>query len=156
MLRNQNNMMSSLAAPAVHQNISLSVPDRCTNTKTYYAWIRSPLLGVFGRRKRTVRYLREPDSRLTPREQEKYGVISESHETSVWFRLLGYGCHWSQQYPYGSILPSLRFYPVIKHFSAEHLTLIEQGCIQEIQQAFEHGTLHPLTVDSYGRTVLHV
>jgi hypothetical protein len=80
-------------------------------------------------------------------------VTLASYEV-IW-ALLGYGVHWSKDYPYGSISPSLRVFPVIQDFDAYH-DLIVDGTIQKIQQAFVSGTLHPFSKNQAGHTLLHV
>jgi hypothetical protein len=136
--------------------MSLSVPNPCTNTKTYYAWMRSSLHWIVISRRRKVKYLQGANDRLSPQKQENYGVIPESYGTLVSLNLLGYDCHWRQQYPYGIVLPSLRLYPLVGSLFDRFDDLIPCGSIQEIQQAFGSGLLHPWTVDTFGTTLLHV
>jgi hypothetical protein len=143
-------------ASTAFQDVSLPIPGPCTNTKTYHEWMRTPLGWAFIRRKRTIKYIREANSRSNPHEREQGLVISKSYETAISFGFLGYGCRWSKHYPYGSILPSLRVYPVVKNLDQDYDLLIARGSIQEIQRAFASGALHPLTVDTGGQTLLHV
>jgi hypothetical protein len=73
--------------------------------------------------------------------------------TVVWF---GYGIRSSRTRPYGSILPSLTTYPVVPEYSPEIISLIVNGTLFEIQQAFHTGVVHPLTRDEAGQTFFHV
>jgi hypothetical protein len=148
-------MIASPVVPNVHQDTFLSALNPCTKTKTYYKWTTSPLGWAVIRRKRTIKYMREDNSRSKPQEAEDDLIILESYETSVSFEVLGFGCRWGQQYPYGSIIPSLRVYPVVQRLH-KHYHLIASGSIKEIQQSFATGVLHPLMVDTSGVTLLHV
>jgi hypothetical protein len=154
-LQNQNNIVASPVVPKVHQDTSLSTLNPCSNTKTYYKRTSSPLGWVVIHRKRIIKYMRGYNSRSKSQEAEDDLIILESYETSLWSRVLGFGCHWGQQYPYGSIIPSLRVYPVIQTLHI-YYDLIASGSIQEIQQSFSSGVLHPLMVDTSGLTLLHV
>jgi hypothetical protein len=80
-------------------------------------------------------------------------VTFASYEV-IW-GLLGYGIHWVKDFPYGTISTSLRVFPVVKDLDVYN-HLIENGNVQEIQQAFISGVLHPFTKNPAGHTLLHV
>jgi hypothetical protein len=168
MLLNQNTIMVSSStsyAPrqsrlleegisSIH-NRSLVLPTRRKNTKVRQEWIRSPLnrFGIYQRR--TTKYMRIASGQPNSSEQETDHVISDCYDSIVSCGLLGYACQWSRQHPYGNILPSLRVYPLVNDIWL-HLNLIKDGTIEEIEQAFRSGVLHPFTVDPYGRSLLCV
>lgn len=60
-----------------------------------------------------------------------------------------------QANPHGCLISSISTYPVISSIW-DHWNLIENGTIDEIQQAFASGALHPFTRDVNGDDLLHV
>jgi hypothetical protein len=137
------------------QTMSFSSSKPHRNIKTRHEWIKSPLNRFGIRQKRTTKFLRMDSSRDVNSMQESDTIISECYKTIVSLNMLGYACHWTRQYPYGNILPSLRVYPVVENWH-EHTKLIRDGTIEEIQRAFASGALHPFTMDKHGNTLLDV
>jgi serine/threonine protein kinase len=90
---------------------------------------------------------------------------------------LGLGFRLSRRTPYGSILPSLRMsflfssrsrtsftnifrryigiYPIVEYFDTE-MSLIQDGTLLDVQQAFATGRIHPFVQTEYGDNLLAV
>jgi hypothetical protein len=140
---------------AVCHEMFVSAPTGGVDTITRQQWIKSRLGWLGIRQRRTTKYLSIPGPR-----QRKFGhaaenVIEDRHETFLYWQFFGYGFHVSRQYPYGSILPSLRVYPVIKDFK-RYEYMMQKSSVVEWQQAFETGALSPFVRTQYGQTLLHV
>jgi hypothetical protein len=116
--------------------------------------IPSPLCRFGIHQRKVVRYIDAAGKQTDSSHHTANKVISETYETS--WTVLGYGFHWSsQQYPYGSILPSLRVFPIVEDIT-KYEDLIFKGTLQEVQQAFTSGIVHPFTTSATGCTLLHV
>jgi YD repeat-containing protein len=114
----------------------------------------SPLRRFGIHRRRVIRYVDAAGRQTGLSYDTANKIISETYETS--WTVLGYGFHWSrQQYPYGSIVPSLRVFPIVEDIT-RHEDLISKGTVQEVQQAFTSGVLHPFITSTTGCTLLHV
>jgi hypothetical protein len=167
-LLNQNTVMESSStsyAPrqsrfleegiASNQKTSLITPARRRNTKVRQEWIRSPLDRLGIRQRRTIKYISIASTGSESGKQGTDHVISESCESIVSWGFMGYACQFRRGYSYGNILPSLRVYPLVENLRLHH-GLINYGTIEEIEQAFRCGVLHPFTVDTYGQSLLDV
>jgi hypothetical protein len=122
---------------------------------TRQEWIQSPLHWFGIRRRRTTRYLNVTARDAKDVETNRVHTISEIYEIFVVWKLLGYGLHCRREYPFGSILPSLRAYPIVNRLW-QYYDLLCLGSLHEIQQAFASGHIHPFVVDVNGYTLLHV
>jgi hypothetical protein len=118
-------------------------------------WIQSPLHWLGIRRRRTTRYLIITAAGVKQTSANRTQTISEIYEIFVIWQLLGYGFHCRREYPFGSILPSLRVYPIVNRLW-QYYDLLCLGSLHEIQQAFASGQVHPFVVDVNGYTLLHV
>jgi hypothetical protein len=151
----QNRLKSPRNIVHSDHNMSLQTPPPSRSTKTRQEWIQSPLNWFGIRHRRTVKYMCVTSGQPNEPQQKKDIIISESYESVVSWNLLGYACHWSRQYPYGSILPSLQVRPLVRNIWTYN-KFIQDCTIEKIQQEFESGVLHPFSVDMYGESLLHV
>jgi hypothetical protein len=135
------------------QNMALISPKYGVNTKIRQQWLSSPLrrFGIY--RRRLIRQTSVAKDQTDELGCTSHEVTSASYE--VMWNLLGYGVYWSKDFPYGNISPSLRIFPVVESLRP-YDELIETGTIQQIQQAFMSGVLHPFTKNQAGHTLLHV
>ncbi|KAH3911890.1 hypothetical protein HBI56_137800 [Parastagonospora nodorum] len=135
-LLNQNTMISSssishtqnhmrLSANNINttRTISLSSTKPHHNFKTRHKWIESPLNRFGIRQRRITKFIRMDSSQTIYSKEEAETIISECYETFISWNLLGFAFHWSRQYPYGNILPSLRVHPVVDNFYKRQLSL---------------------------------
>jgi hypothetical protein len=141
------------ASSVSQQNTSLVSPRYGIHTKTCQQWISSPLHRFGIHQRKSIR-----QTSITDDQAHEPGCLSNevtfaSYEV-IW-KLLGYGVQWSGNSTYGSIMPSLRVFPIVEDLGVYN-DLIQTGNIQKIQQAFRSGVLHPFTKDQDGYTLLHV
>lgn len=122
-------------------------------TKIRQWYVDSPLnrFGIYQRR--SVRRVLAAEKEKGAEISSSNAIMSISHELYCYF--LGYGICWTQQYPYGNILPALRIFPLVQDLF-HYDSLIRRGTIFEIQQALSSGVIHPFTRDTHGWTLLHV
>lgn len=86
---------------------------------------------------------------------EVYLSTTNHRKILVTWRSIGYGFQWQSRYPYGSVLPSLRVFPITESMR-KYQYIIENSSLYEIQKMFHSGQMHPFTQDVRGRTLLHV
>lgn len=125
--------------------------------KTRHWWVESPLRRIGIQQRRTTRSVVVYSKEHTADTVGRVSITSDNYD--AFWGLLGYGIHWSRQYPCGIILPSFRVYPIVErfHFDESHHKLpIWTSSIEEVQQAFYSGALHPFTKDINGYSLLHV
>jgi hypothetical protein len=123
------------------------------NTHSRQQWILSSLhsLGIYI--KNSIRETSIAGYETHGNKSSSNYVTFASYEAT--WSLLGYGVHWSRTYPYGNILPTLRVFPVLESIEICN-DLIVSGTLQEVQQAFSSGAIHPFTKSEGGHTLLHV
>jgi hypothetical protein len=83
-------------------------------------------------------------------------VVSEEHEFFLAWRLAGYGLTWNLQRSYGNVMPSLRVFPIVSHFSPEVTSLMKDGDVGSFQQLLSDGVIHPFSRRPDGYSLLHV
>lgn len=83
-------------------------------------------------------------------------VISEDDETTIVWRMLGYGLTWIQHRSFGKCVPSLSTFPVICEFPDSVYTVFDTGEIQDFQDLLDRGVVHPFSRDYDGESLLHV
>jgi hypothetical protein len=147
-------------APAISINHQeLYCPSReVTKLKTFRRQFKaSSTLEWFGiYQQKSVHYVRHEGNKTCDRRNTTNNTISTSHDVILKWRLLRYGFHWVQQYPYGCIIPSLSMYPVVEDLYGLCIDLFYSASVREIQQKFSSGALHPYTRDVFGKSLLHV
>jgi hypothetical protein len=111
-------------------------------------------LGIY--RRRVIRYqdqrIEHPESNVKSYKRE---ILWTANEVSAMWKFLGFGMTFTQQHPYGSIFPSLRTYPV-GVLNDELWQTFRHGSVQELQEKFSTGALHPFFQTSIGFSLLHV
>ncbi|KAF2853001.1 hypothetical protein T440DRAFT_497472 [Plenodomus tracheiphilus IPT5] len=118
----------------------------------------SPLLATLGLRcSKVTRHYRtgslDPSRRSSNHQDE---IIVETDERSLVWTRVGYSISWSQSHSWGNILPSLRVTPIVRDFDSDVLETIYNGSVQELQQLFTSGKIHPYTRDQWGQSLLHI
>lgn len=83
-------------------------------------------------------------------------IISEDHETTLLWGILGYGLTWIQCRSFGKAVPSLSTFPVVSSFSEEIFNVFENGEMQDFQDMLCRGEIHPFSHNAQGRSLLHV
>jgi hypothetical protein len=84
-------------------------------------------------------------------------VAVEEHELFIAWRLLGYGLTWNLQRSYGSIMPSLRVFPIVRQLGPKVVSLMRDGGdIGSFQQLLSDGVIHPFSRRPDGFSLLHV
>jgi hypothetical protein len=124
------------------------------------SWVPSPLRMLGIHQRKSVRRIGMTKSDGNQSEDAQTGIMIENHDVFVLWRLLGRGFHWRQQYPYGSIIPSLATFPVVNDIWAHYDCTLKDprdslGVIG-IHQAFSSGMIHPFTRDTHGISLFHV
>jgi len=70
---------------------------------------------------------------------------------------LGLGIRWRRGRSYNCLLPSLSVYPVMETFTTDLYLLFCGSHLQDIQQMFVSGKLHPFVREGWSdRSLLHV
>jgi hypothetical protein len=123
------------------------------STRSRQQWILSSLRSFGLLVQSSIRETTIAGQGINGTEPGSKDVTCTSYE-AIW-PLLGYGVHMSRAYCYGNISPALRVFPVVNRIWV-YDDLIEGGTIQEIQQAFRSGVIHPFTKDTNGLSLLHV
>jgi serine/threonine protein kinase len=118
--------------------------------------------------RRTTKQIESSDEECTLYQDRTYDLAVKP---------LGLGVRLSRRTPYGSILPSLRtsfffpphsitsftnivrrytgIYPIVEYFDTE-ISLIQDGTLLDVQQAFATGKIHPFVQTEYGDNLLAV
>jgi hypothetical protein len=156
-LAKQQEMHSWITTKVANRHeVSLSsAPTSIVHTITRQEWIRSRLSWLGVRQRRTTRYLSIPTSRQKSSGHTPNNIIEDRHDVILSWPFFAYGFHVDWQWSYGSILPSLRVYPIIKDFRPYEY-MMQKSSIAEWQQMFETGALSPFVRTPYGSTLLHV
>ena len=104
---------------------------------------------------KTVRYARRKSNRRHSSRLEAGDIVLHNHDIILAWTLLKLGIQWSRPHAFGGIAASLSVYPVVENVYV-HYDLIGKAPIDEIQQRFVSGALHPFTRDLEGYSLLHV
>lgn len=125
------------------------------STQVRRVWISSTLrlFGVHWRKSACYVHARGKEKKARP--QRTASVVSQSYELLLTWSLLRYGISWSRQYAYRGLAISLNCYPVVQDLW-DHDDLIRNEPLEQIQQMFSSGRLHPFTRDVFGKSLLHV
>jgi hypothetical protein len=123
------------------------------STRSRQQWILSSLRSFGIHVQKSARETSIAGYETSGTESTSDDVTFASYE-AIW-SLLGHGVHWSRTHPYGNILPALRVFPVVESTNA-CCELFKSGTLQEIQQAFRSGVVHPFTKSQDGYNLLHV
>jgi hypothetical protein len=137
-----------------HEVSLSSAPTSVVDTITRQEWTRSRLSWLGVRQRRTTRYLSIPTPRQKSSGHTPSKIIEDCLETFLSWPFLAYGIYVNRRWPYGSILPSLRVYPIINDFKP-YEGMMQKSSITEWQQIFETGALSPFFRIPYGETLLH-
>jgi hypothetical protein len=141
-------------ANSVSQQITSVVSSQYgIHTKTHQQWISSSLCRFGIHQRKSIRQTSVTKDQNNETGNTSNEVTFASYE-AIW-GLIGYGIHWSKGYPYGNISPALRVFPIVQELFQDTF-FIFQSSIQEIQQAFRSGILHPFAKDQTGVNLLHV
>jgi hypothetical protein len=150
--RQARQLPSPAASPLLEQYSRALHSEMSTEARQW--WVDSPLHRIGIRQRRTVRWMNSATQEANAEHLSSSAVFSASYE--LYWQLIGYGLRWSQQYPYGNILPALRTFPLVRDLEDQYESLIQHGTIQDIQQAVSSGVVHPFIRDAKGFTLLHV
>lgn len=82
-------------------------------------------------------------------------ILYEDRIYDLILKKLGIGIRLSNRYPYGSILPSLRTFPIVP-FMFEIEDFFRKASLLDVQKALATGSLHPYTEEEDGTNLLHV
>lgn len=111
-------------------------------------------LGLY--RRKVIRY---QDQRIEDSEGNfksyKRDILWTADEVSAVWKFLGFGMTFTQQHPYGSILPSLRTYPVVE-LAGGVFDMVQSESVQQLQARISYGVLHPFMRTATGVSLLHV
>jgi hypothetical protein len=162
LLQGQQTIISMHTNPPSNGTTQLSVSTTSQNTvypsntsskqvSTRYTAVSSPLerFGIY-QRKRTKRI------RFTTSKNCQEDIVSEDDELSVAWKIVGYGLTWTMHRSCNRLFPSLRVFPVVPNFSRRIEHVIEKGTVQQLQELFAAGTVHPFERNSEGWSLLHV
>lgn len=169
LLRNQDKMLKSNNYPSVASVSCSDLRPTVTTLDTVSSFASPPtrysqqtimVRSAFERlglcRRKVIRY---QDQRIEDSEGNvksyKRDIIWTTNEVSAAWTFLGLGMTFTQQRPYGSIFPSLRTYPV-GVLNDELWQIFRHGSVQELQEKFSTGALHPFFQTSIGFSLLHV
>lgn len=169
LLRNQDKMLKSNNNPSV---AFVSCPDleptvSALDTVSLFAsspvryshqtrLVRSAFerLGIY--RRRVIRYqnqkIEDSDGNVKSYERD---MLWTADEVSAAWKFLGFGITFTLRHPYGRIFPSLRTYPV-GPINDELWRLFIDGSVQQLQEKFSTGALHPFFQTCKGFSLLHV
>jgi hypothetical protein len=156
-LAQQQEMRSLIKTRVVtHREASTSsAATGVVETITRQEWTKPRLRWLGIRCRRTITHVRIPGQRRGRLGNAANTIIDDREE--IFFHWQFFGCEFyvSRQYPYGSVVPSLRIFPIVESFR-QHEDMFQKASVTEWQQAFETGALHPFARTPEGRTLLHV
>ncbi|KAB2104462.1 hypothetical protein AG0111_0g7834 [Alternaria gaisen] len=162
-LRNQETMLNNNNAPFVAsvKCSDLGIPATTLDTASSFApshtrysqqtiLVRSAFERLRLYRRKVIRY---QDQRIEDSEGNvksyKRDILWTANEVSTAWAFLGFGMTFTQQQPYGSIIPGLRTYPVIK-FDQEIFEIMREGSVEQLQRRISSGALHPFSRGTAG------
>jgi hypothetical protein len=153
---------TSLAITEMDHSLRTNMGELCVSNTSALKFTRriihsaTSLERIGLRRFRALVVLQTDNTNTEARNQSDHSdVVHEERIYSLEINRLGFGIRLSRIHPYGSILPALTTYPIIKE-TFEIYELFWLGTMSEIQQAFRSGDLHPFAQDRDGYTLLHV
>ncbi|KAH3947140.1 hypothetical protein HBH53_120310 [Parastagonospora nodorum] len=161
LLKQTNMMVPSSISDSAHQSIivghdvasdqilSLSQMATRNSTRSRTEWIESPLNRFGISQRQTSKFIRIRSSHHDSSGQDAEVLVSKHHETFFSWKILGYVCSWTRQYPYGSNLSSLQFHPMIET-TWEQMALFYHSIMGDVNLLFRSGRLHPFTVSHSG------
>jgi hypothetical protein len=158
LLRNQDKMLKSNNNPSVASVSCSDLRPTVTTLDTMSSFASPPtrysqqtilVRSVFERlglyRRKVIHY---QDQRIEDSggnvKSYKRNILWTANEVSAMWKFLGFGMTFTQQHPYGSILPSLRTYPVVE-FDQEIFELMKEGSVEQLQRRISSGALHPFS-----------
>lgn len=139
--------------PSVAESQLTTQTSPSVTTKMRNSWVQSQVQKLGIHQRRSARYITVPKTQNSRPEYESEEIVAMEFE--YFWTALRFGVHCSRRYPYGNILPALRIYPVVDDIYCGG-PLTWQSTLEEVQQAFASGILHPFAKDKNGNTFLHV
>jgi hypothetical protein len=137
------------STPAMSQDYSLCSASSVTRIRSRQSWVPSRLRMFGVHQRKSLRRLCVARNGGCNAEDAQYDVVVEGHDVFVLWKLLGRGCYWRQQYPYGSIIRSLATFPVIENLYTHYKLTVEDNLhlqgVSRFQGAVNSGMLHPFT-----------
>ena len=169
LLRNQETMLKSNKSPPVASIICSNLEPTVKTLDTVSSFasprvrysqqtilVRSTFkrLGLYRRKAMCYQDQKIEDSEGNVKSYKR-DILWTANEVSAMWKFLGFGMTFTQQHPYGSIFPSLRTYPV-GYMNVELRQAFKHGSVQELQEKFSSGALHPFYQTPIGYSLLHV
>jgi hypothetical protein len=140
-------------APSVAEFTLTTQTSPSVITKMRNSWVQSQVQKLGIHQRRSTRYITVPKTRHSRPDFGSEEIVAIEFE--YFWTALRFGVHCSRRYPYGNIIPALRIYPVVDDIYCGG-PLTWQSTLEEVQQAFASGILHPFAKDKNGNTFLHV